>query len=64
MWTDNGRQATDANWWQKLTLTIIRMLVEVLSIICNTIFLQFSLCRVWVCFYWFHHVFLILSVIL
>ena len=37
---------------------------QVLSIICNTICLHFSLCRVWVCFYWFHHVFLILSVIL
>ena len=37
---------------------------QVLSIICNRICLHFSLCRVWVCFYWFHHVFLILSVIL
>ena len=38
--------------------------IQVLSMICNTICLQFSLCRVWVCFYWFHHVFPILSVIL
>ena len=29
-----------------------------------SICLQFSLCRVWVCFYCFHHVFPILSVIL
>jgi hypothetical protein len=41
---------------------------QVLSIICNTICLQFSLyralCRVCVCFHLFHHVFPILSVIL
>ena len=40
---------------------------QVLSIICNTICFHFPivpLCRVWVCFYGLHHVFLILSVIL
>jgi hypothetical protein len=32
MWTDNGQQTTDAKWWQKLTLTIIRMFVGEIAI--------------------------------